>query len=222
MWFIPISVERTSVGVVVRDKKKLTDDRFHALVAAAELPLAGATQVAPLRHARDWSHTHRKLAGPGWLLLGDAACFIDPILSGGVDFAVRGAADAALALLRVRDGASEAEVVGDYARTAERLYKAHLRLARYWYGNNRSVGGFFWEAHKELASEALTTPLRAFVYLTSGRYAADQHFRVFQAWQEKRMFDHLGVDPKRLKAALKRRDPARAAAPDGAEPEPEP
>ncbi|TNF32750.1 MAG: FAD-dependent oxidoreductase [Deltaproteobacteria bacterium] len=207
VWFIPISRDRTSVGVVSRERKKLSDERFHALVAAAGLPLEGATQVEPLRYARDWSFTHKQLAGPGWLLLGDAACFIDPILSGGVDFAVRGAADAALALMKVREGAVEADALGEYARNTDRLYRAHLRLARYWYGNNRSVDGFFWEAHKELAADALTTPLRAFVYVTSGRYAADQHFRVFQAWQEKRMFDKLGVDEARLKSALKRRGP---------------
>ena len=44
------------------------------------------------------------------------------------------------------------------------------------------------------------------MYVTSGRYAADQHFRVFQAWQEKRMFDKLGVDQRALKSALKRRE----------------
>lgn len=206
VWFIPISAERTSVGVVSRERKKLSDERFHALIDAAKLPLANAKQVAPLRYAKDWSFTHKRLAGPGWLLLGDAACFIDPILSGGVDFAVRGAADAAVALLKVRDGAVEADAVGEYAKNTDRLYRAHLRLARYWYGNNRSVDGFFWEAHKELAADALTTPLRAFVYVTSGRYAADQHFRVFQAWQEKRMFDKLGVDQRALKSALKRRE----------------
>jgi len=207
VWFIPISAERTSVGVVSRERKKLSEDRFHALVASAALPLDGATHVEPLRYARDWSFTHSRLAGPGWLLLGDAACFIDPILSGGVDFAVRGAADAALALMKTRDGVPEVEALAEYARNTDRLYRAHLRLARYWYGNNRSVDGFFWEAHKELAADALTTPLRAFVYVTSGRYAADQHFRVFQAWQEKRMFDKLGVDKARLKTALERRGP---------------
>ena len=48
---------------------------------------------------KDWSFAHKKLAGPGFVMVGDAACFVDPILSGGVDFAVRGAANASLAVL---------------------------------------------------------------------------------------------------------------------------
>jgi hypothetical protein len=37
--------------------------------------------------------------------------------------------------------------------------------------------------------------MRAFIYLTTGRYAADRHFKVFQRWQEQKMFSALGVDP---------------------------
>ena len=44
---------------------------------------------------------------------------------------------------------------------------------------------FFWEAHRLVPPNSVSTPLRAFVYLTSGRYAADQHFKIFDQWQEK-------------------------------------
>ena len=84
-------------------------------------------------------------------------------------------------------------------------YRSYLRMARYWYGNNRSVDGFFWEAHQEIEA-SLSTPLRAFVYLTSGRYAADQHLKVFQQWQEETMFKALGVDKDRLATALRKRN----------------
>jgi clorobiocin biosynthesis protein Clo-hal len=134
-------------------------------------------------------------------MAGDAACFVDPILSGGVDLAVRTACRAALMLLRIRDGEAHEALAKAYETTLGREYRAYLRLARYWYGNNRSVEGFFWEAHRELAGEIAdkTTPLRAFVYLTTGKYAADKHLKVFRRWQEEKMFRALGVDKKGLR-----------------------
>ena len=206
VWFIPTSADTTSVGVVVRDGVPLTADRFDALVAEAGLPLDRGARLRDrgrdgLLFARDWSFSHRQVAGPGWVMVGDAACFVDPILSGGVDFAVRGGANAALALLRGFDGGPAALVAGleVYNEQVRTEYRAYLRLARYWYGNNRSVQGFFWEAQRALGADAGSVPVRAFVYLTSGRYAADQHVRVFQQWQEERMFEALGVDPDRVR-----------------------
>jgi len=201
-WFIPTSPTRTSVGLVHRLKERLDLERFRALLAPARLPLDGATLVnpaRPLHHSRDWSFTHQRFTGPGWTLVGDAACFVDPILSGGVDFAVRGAFAAAVAVLDGSPAAYER-----YATDLRRDYKAYLRLARYWYGNNRSVDGLFWQAHDSIPAAATSTPTRAFVYLTSGRYAADRHLQIFAAWQERRMFRALGVDADRLAAARRR------------------
>ena len=210
IWFIPIGPDRTSVGVVTRDRSRMDEARFDSILASSGLPLDNATPVlhegGRLRFARDWSFTHTRLVGDGWMLVGDAAGFVDPILSGGVDFAVRGGCQAALALLQgygaeggdiaARLAAYEADVSGDY--------RAYLRLARYWYGNNRSVEGFFWEAHREIPAHAVETPYRAFVYLTTGKLAADRHLRVFQDWQERRMFEALRVDNAAVQRALSR------------------
>jgi FAD-dependent halogenase len=202
-WFIPISATRTSVGLVHRLKEKIDPERFMELLKPAGLPLSGATRAnsdAPLLHTRDWSFTHQRFAGPGWMLVGDAACFVDPVLSGGVDFAVRGAFAAAVAAM---DGTAEA--TQRYAADVRRDYKAYLRLARYWYGNNRSADGLFWQAHESIPAGSASTPTRAFVYLTSGRYAADRHLRIFAAWQERRMFKALGVDGEQLAKARRER-----------------
>lgn len=188
-WFIPISAERTSVGVVCRDKHVLDEERFSE--ATSCFPLG--ERDGGLRFARDWSFTNKRFAGDGFLLAGDAACFVDPILSGGVDFAIRSGFRAAHAVL---SGDSAA-----YEQQFRREYNAYLRLARYWYGNNRHVDGLFWEAHRSIPEHATVTPLRAFVYLTTGRYAAEQHLKVFQQWQEEEMFRRLGVDESALREA---------------------
>lgn len=225
-WFIPVSPTRTSVGVVVKARARMSLDSFMAQLRLAGLfrdeaagasawlpggavpPLEGARLAnpeSPLRFARDWSYALRRTTGPGWTAVGDAAAFVDPILSGGVDFAIRGGLNAAVGLLRVLDGADEAATMGEVATRQAREYRAYLRLARYWYGNNRSTESFFWQAHEELGQDSLSTPLRAFVYLTSGRYAADKSFRVFQQWQEEKMFRALGVDRRRLGEAMGKR-----------------
>ncbi len=213
-WFIPIAKDRTSVGIVSQGRERLTDDRFDALLRETSLPIEGARWVLDakgqrLRRTRDWSYACKRFAGEGFALIGDAACFVDPILSGGVDFAVRMGCRVAFALVR---GLGGAEPLGPMIASCEqqlrREYKAYLRIARYWYGNNRSVDGLFWEAHREIAPDALTTPLRAFVYLTTGKHAADQHLKVFTEWQEKKMFGQLGVDGLALKRAWKDAQPA--------------
>ena len=55
-------------------------------------------EAGSLRTQSDWSYICRKFQGPGYLLVGDAACFIDPILSSGVHLAMDGAVKAALAI----------------------------------------------------------------------------------------------------------------------------
>ena len=202
VWFIPTSTTRTSVGVVTRSRERLDEARFDRILAGAGLPLSGATAVREpyLRFARDWSFLCGRVAGPGWFCAGDSACFVDPILSGGVDFAIRGGLNAALAILQGADGTA-------YEEALRKEFRAYLRLARYWYGNNRSVAGLFWEAHQEIPPNAASLPKRAFVYLTTGHYAADTHMRVFQEWQEKKMFRALGVDVGALRRVISPRTP---------------
>jgi flavin-dependent dehydrogenase len=204
VWFIPVSSEVTSIGLVTRENRKFSQQEFMDIIHQYEIPFNNGKMVeidgfCGMRYARDWSYECTTLSGENFMLLGDAAMFVDPILSGGVDFAVRSGANAALALLQPDHNASFAA----YEQQMKKDYQAYLRMARYWYGNNRNVEGFFWEAHQEIGG-SLSTPIRAFVYLTSGRYAADQHLKVFQQWQEEVMFNALGVNKQQLKKALQK------------------
>lgn len=210
VWFIPLSESKTSIGLVTDQGAKYTDEQLLEVFKRANIPFGdGRVIVEPdgttIRHARDWSYVVAKVAGPGWTLCGDAAGFVDPILSGGVEFAVRGACNAAIAVEKMLTGLVDADTVrAEYENTFRFEQNAYLKLARYWYGNNRSVSGFFWEAHREIRGEALSldTPLRAFVYLTTGRHDADRHYKVFIEWQEQKIFRQLGVDPVAVKKAI--------------------
>ena len=213
VWFIPQSLATTSIGLITADKARYTEEQFLEVLERANIPFGAGTPVREedgsfVRHARDWSYVLDAVAGPGWILAGDSAGFVDPILAGGVEFAVRGACNAALATAKILsdDGWEPTAVADDYARNLRLEQAAYLKLARYWYGNNRSVEGFFWEAHRAIQADALSleTPLRAFKYLTTGRLDADRHYKVFIEWQERKMFQRLGVDKTALKAAIAR------------------
>lgn len=204
LWFIPISKEITSIGLVTQAGRKIDEAEFLEIITNSELPLGDGELIEKsgqrIFYAKDWSYACRKMVGENFVLVGDAACFVDPILSGGVDFAIRGGANAALAIIH-----QDRNALMEYEQGLLQEYQAYLRMARYWYGNNRSVQGFFWEAHQQMHQHSMSTPLRAFVYLTSGKYAADRHFKIFQKWQEEIMFQSLGVNKEPLIRKLQQR-----------------
>jgi len=210
VWFIPVSENKTSVGIVTHERRKLSAERFAEILSRTTLPMEGATPLpgpkgSPFRYEKDWSYTHTQFTGPGWMMVGDAACFTDPILSGGVDFAIRGACNAAVAVLSAAaDPAEESAIMTAYQERLKDEFAAYLKLARYWYGNNRAVEGLFWKMHEFIPVSSISTPLRAFVYQTSGECDADAHFHVFSLAQEKKIFRNLAVDPDQVKDALRR------------------
>lgn len=99
----------------------------------------------------DYSFACDTLHGPNWSLAGDAALFIDPILSQGVTLAVhygfmRGRA-AALEL--AADDKAQANVTSHYIREGAVLRK----VVGEWYANNRAVSD--WRMGTVMTSKAL-------------------------------------------------------------------
>lgn len=112
IWYIPIGDDLMSVGAVTntahfKDRLKNVDletffwemlrscPEVSDLVKDAELRtdfLPGQKRVSC---SRDWSSWAEKPVGKGWAAVGDAAIFIDPILSSGVTLAMQSAHRAA-------------------------------------------------------------------------------------------------------------------------------
>ena len=116
-WFIPLSHTRTSVGVVApRDcVGTLRKDPRGALTAwLAQCPrttalLAGARPAAEppyhkVRLCADYSYASDAFWAPGLVQVGDAACFVDVLLSSGVHLATYGALLAARSIEAVLRG----------------------------------------------------------------------------------------------------------------------
>lgn len=171
LWLFPLSPTRASVGVVRLDPGEEQGDevrssRFMAAIRGSELfseVLGDAERVTSVRTQRDWSYRMKRVAGDGWLLVGDAAGFIDPVLSTGVFLAMHAGFHAAELLLGGDD------VVERYQRHHAELFEDLLRMVRFYYQQTLSREDYFWESKKILMREDTELrPQKAFLILTSG------------------------------------------------------
>jgi flavin-dependent dehydrogenase len=178
-WNIPLHTGWMSVGAVV--DSRYGQGGIAGLGAAAFL--AQQIEAAPrtkamLRNARcvqgpavirDWSYVSHRVVGPGWILCGDAACFIDPLFSTGVHLAL---SSGLMAAAYVSTALGDRELAEAAAPVYQRLYYqqySHFReLARLFYASNRTVDSYFWEVRRILRDDSLT-PREAFVRATAGQ-----------------------------------------------------
>lgn len=132
----PVPAGRVNIGVVVPAdtlKRELVGSRPAALVQriVRELPApAGRSwrdgpDTDDLAIALPLAHRPRRLAGPGWLLVGDAAGFIDPLSGEGIQRALVSATLAADALIAGGGGAiAGASAAERYHRRMRARYQA--------------------------------------------------------------------------------------------------
>ncbi|MFQ5602216.1 MAG: NAD(P)/FAD-dependent oxidoreductase [bacterium] len=103
-WFIPLPQDLTSVGVVgdvdyllgqaLEDLQNIFKRELE-ICPALQPRLAPARQLFPMKITRDFSYRSEQIAGQGWVLVGDAFGFLDPIYSSGVFLALKSAEFAA-------------------------------------------------------------------------------------------------------------------------------
>ncbi len=125
-WYIPLHDNVVSIGVVASYDYlfKDRDTKDHAAIYAEEVSrcpgldgrLTKARRVAPFRAAREYSYRARRAAGDGWVLVGDAFGFLDPLYSSGVLMALTSGQMAADA---VAEGLARWEA--DFVRGMERM-----------------------------------------------------------------------------------------------------
>jgi len=100
-WSIPLDANKTSIGVVsTRKKDEWKDPAFTPEVffnneiergPYLQSLLEEAKPLDDFRVTADYTYSFTQFGGPHYLLLGDAASFIDPIFSSGVYLAMRSA-----------------------------------------------------------------------------------------------------------------------------------
>jgi len=117
-WFIPFSDSTWSVGVVAGEMPAGAnlDQRFEALVESTPTVrerLKNSERITPVMAEADYSYSVRSIVGDGYVAIGDAAGFLDPIFSSGVFLAMstgERAADEIVRILRKRETVRAADL----------------------------------------------------------------------------------------------------------------
>ena len=99
IWLIPLREGVTSVGAVYspdalkqrRGESEAFLQRTLAAVPDVHMRMQDARRVAPVHVTGNYAYECTRMHGPGWLLLGDAYSFVDPMFSSGVFLAMHGA-----------------------------------------------------------------------------------------------------------------------------------
>jgi flavin-dependent dehydrogenase len=211
MWMIPLPHGVMSVGAVCRPdyfkqrKGRTVEFLLETLRHNAALwkRLEGAELIGEeVRVTGNYSYDSQQMGGPGWVLVGDAFAFLDPVFSSGVYLAMTGAEQAAAVVhAALRSPRSEAALL----RKLERRQRAGMsRFSFFIYRFNGPVMGELFRNPRNalkleqgvismLAGDLFDTPkvlrrIRVFkmvyglVALTKWRQWRDEHrYRLTQA-----------------------------------------
>jgi halogenation protein CepH len=170
----------TSVGAVVRRElaSKVQGNPEQVLYELiAECPLiadflSGAKRITEgeygkIRVRKDYSYRHTTFWRPGLALIGDAACFVDPVFSSGVHLATYSALLAARSINSVLEGVLDEQTAFDeFEARYRREFSVFYEFLASFYEMHVDENSYFWEARK--VTKSSHTELEAFVTLVGG------------------------------------------------------
>jgi len=187
-WYIPLSPTLTSVGAVIgrEHADKLKGGHEEALLGFVDsCPLikeylAGASRVregvyGELRVRKDYSYCHDRFWKPGIALVGDAACFIDPVFSSGVHLATYSALLVARSVNScLRGTIDEPRAFGEFEQRYRREYGLFYDFLVGFYDMKQSSDSYYWNARTILNTDERSN--EAFVRLVAGAGTAATDF----------------------------------------------
>jgi flavin-dependent dehydrogenase len=179
-WHIPLHTGWTSTGAVVDSRtgqegiRRAGPLRF-LLEQVAQAPhtaqmLGAATLAYGPFVMRDWSYISDEVVGDGYILVGDAACFVDPLFSSGVHLALMaGVLAAAYVTTVLKDPSMHAAAGRVYKEMYYKEYDHFRAMAQLFYSSNRTVESYFWEARRQLGAAEHLSPRHAFIRAVAGQ-----------------------------------------------------
>lgn len=186
-WAIPIGPATMSVGFVTpaeiaagskESLEELYSARREESLKVKEL-LRDATQAGGFRTARDWSYTCDRFHGPGWALVGDAAAFVDPLLSTGVTLATLAASALSRIVLTVLD---HPEIEDGALQRYDATYRGFFDQIRVFIGKfyDRSQSKeFYWDQAQAISDpERKRAPRVDFIQMASGLNGSKKLFDI--------------------------------------------
>jgi flavin-dependent dehydrogenase len=150
-WYIPLPNDISSIGVVGevdnlitgRGTPEETLDEEIRNCRGLDDRMTGAERVSPVHVLSDFSYRSTRCAGDGWVLIGDAFGFLDPVYSSGVFLALKSgemAADAIIEALAKND-LSGAQL-GKWGQSLSDGMHAMRKLVYAFYTKTFSFGQF--------------------------------------------------------------------------------
>lgn len=182
-WFIPFKDGRTSVGAVVssawvkaRKDEGVADahgmlDAAIAKSPAAQWLLEGATALWPkARAAADYSYRVGQTYGDGWLMVGDAGGFVDPLFSSGAHIAMHGATRASAHIdAALTDGDVSAARFASWAAEVKQGTDTFVEAVQAFYAGGL-VRYLFAEKQHTFLRRSITSLLAGDVYTPESRW----------------------------------------------------
>jgi FAD-dependent halogenase len=183
-WYIPLSAELTSVGAVLSLEhanilKQGHEPALKQLIA--ECPriadfLSTANRVTDgvygeVRVRKDWSYCNTKFYKPGLALVGDAACFVDPLFSSGIHLATYSALLAGRSintLLASGNSISEDDCFIEFQLRYRDEYLKFYEFLTAFYQYGRTKADYFRRAHELIGTNATESDQLSFTRLVSG------------------------------------------------------
>ncbi len=212
LWFIPLGFGDTiSVGYVTQKdrlaelggRQALEEHYRDRIESAPEFRylLSNSEYTGEFHTIKDWSYRSREMAGPGYFAVGDAACFVDPILSSGVYLAVLYAKMCAIAINTCLSDPSREQLIEDwYEGLYADTYTDYLEMARLWYHGDRKVQNWMHQAQDRLGSEVSAeyaeTDRSSFIGLATGNAHTHPNYVALRELASFPLPLHLRKDPR--------------------------
>lgn len=179
LWAIPLREGKMSVGVVLhRDAVNAQKDLglegiYHKAIADSKMVkkvVSSATMTSGVLNEADYSYTAEQFSGPGYFMCGDAACFLDPLLSSGVHLATFSAMLAVASITSLVKGEiTEGEAMSFFEKSYRQAYLRFLVFLSAFYDVNRGRESYFSEAQRLTQEDVDASTLKtAFLSLVTG------------------------------------------------------
>jgi flavin-dependent dehydrogenase len=165
-WFIPMNSDRlgeVSLGLVtgrefeseIREKgaQAFYYEGLSEAPYVSELLGPQAERIEDMHGVRDWAYYCDDTAGPGYYLAGDAAAFLDPLLSTGVSLAMLAGYSASVCIhSSLTNPEMEKPAATFYSNNYRQMYEVTRDFLHYFYAGNASAhqNELFWEARRLL------------------------------------------------------------------------
>ncbi len=170
IWAIPIWRDVISVGAVMplsvlrASSPEEVFAEHLARVPRISERLGGTTSNTAIRVETDYCYYSDTITGPGWFLVGDSACFFDPIFSGGVLLATTTGLAAAGRIDEILSHPERAEdLQREYANMYKTGYDTYARIIYAYYESKFNLGSYL----KSLGGDVEGVP---FVRMLSGDF----------------------------------------------------